>query len=135
MEGALEKEKKACGHFCYPSSTEGCCSCMDLRPLRDGDTYPTYRDGEGWVDIDSRDAGYCPICNPKNYEVWKEKIEIERTEKMRLKQLLIQDFKTESDKRRAAACVSVTAAAAGDGDNDREYFLTYFDISRRHQKQ
>jgi hypothetical protein len=71
----LSKETKRCGHFCYPSTTEKCCPCMDLRPMLEGHCYPIYQDGVGWVNTGTRDEGYCPICCPKNYDAWKQKIE------------------------------------------------------------
>lgn len=56
-------EVKACGHRCTTSSLKnGCCSCLDARPIREGDTYPMYCDGRGWIDSASRDEGYCPYC-------------------------------------------------------------------------
>jgi len=56
-------ETKGCGHLCTTSSLkEGCCACLDLRPVREGSTYPAYIDGEGWRDNAARDDGYCPYC-------------------------------------------------------------------------
>lgn len=78
---SLDKETKKCGHFCFPSSTENCCACMDLRPTLEGDFYETYVDGRGWVNESSRNDMYCPICNPKNYTEWLHKIEAERKAK------------------------------------------------------
>jgi len=58
----LGKEMKQCGHACYPSNNPGCCACMDARPHLVGNTYPSYVDGQGWVDKGCRDDGYCPVC-------------------------------------------------------------------------
>ncbi len=55
---------KSCGHTCFPSSLPRCCACMDRRPIRKENTYPVYVDGQGWQEIGSRDAGYCPQCRP-----------------------------------------------------------------------
>ena len=56
-------ELKECGHRCTTSSLKaGCCSCLDLRPLRAGNTYPNYIDGQGWADNAGRNEGYCPFC-------------------------------------------------------------------------
>ena len=56
-------ETKACGHLCTTSSLkEGCCACLDQRPLREGNSYPQYVDGVGWKDDAGRDDGYCPFC-------------------------------------------------------------------------
>ena len=55
-------ELKACGHRCTTSSCkEGCCKCLDVRPLRSSG-YPMYRDGVGWVEDAAREEGYCPNC-------------------------------------------------------------------------
>jgi hypothetical protein len=55
-------EEKLCGHFCTASSVkEGCCECMDKRPICE-DGYLSYIDGEGWGNVASRGAGYCPYC-------------------------------------------------------------------------
>ena len=54
-------EIKDCGHMCTTSSIKnGCCSCLDQRPIKE--FYASYVDGEGWKNNASRDAGYCPIC-------------------------------------------------------------------------
>lgn len=108
-------ELKSCGHNCCPSTVSKCCACADIRPVLEGDVYPCYVDGEGWQNTDARDAGYCPVCNPKNYEVWERKIRLERERKAILKEeqavqhkaaLLVQ----EDDRMRAAA---LTACALG----------------------
>ena len=78
----LEKELKKCGHFCYPSTTPDCCSCMDLRPQLDGDLYPIYVDGKGWSDEGTRNHGYCPVCNPKNYNAWVERLRLQCEQKL-----------------------------------------------------
>lgn len=57
---------------------------MDLRPFLEGNKYPMYIDGIGWTDESSRNSGYCPICNPKNYDDWIKKIEIEAERKQRV---------------------------------------------------
>lgn len=77
----LERQRKTCGHDCFPSTTAHCCACSDLRPHRQGHSYPVYVDGEGWRDCGSRDDGYCPVCNPKNYDLWTERIAIKQKEK------------------------------------------------------
>lgn len=104
----LEKELKACGHYCFPSTTKNCCPCMDLRPHLEGNTYPVYIDGVGWADTGARDDGYCPVCNPKNFDEWNARIEKTRLEKALLKeqQLLDEEKKQrslEEDRKRAAA--------------------------------
>ena len=103
----LPTQVKWCGHDCYPSSTKYCCSCSDQRPMRTGNTYPNYIDGVGWVDNASRDDGYCPICNPKNYEVWQRKIDAERL--LRAEKAALADYESqrsmeayEEDRRRAS---------------------------------
>ena len=56
-------EIKICGHSCTTSSLkEGCCACLDLRPLREGNCYPRYQDGVGWSDDAPRNDGYCHYC-------------------------------------------------------------------------
>lgn len=56
-------EMKNCGHPCSTSSVkEGCCLCMDNRPMRPEGTYPNYIDGKGWVYESNRNAGYCQFC-------------------------------------------------------------------------
>jgi hypothetical protein len=87
-EVRLERQRKQCGHDCFPSTTLHRCPCSDLRPHRVGNTYPVYVDGVGWCDTGSRDEGYCPVCNPKNYDVWIEKIEIQHKEKQKQKEQL-----------------------------------------------
>ena len=79
----LERQRKQCGHDCFPSTTPHCCPCSDIRPHREGNTYPVYVDGEGWQDTGSRDEGYCPICNPRNYSEWIQRIQIKEEEKTR----------------------------------------------------
>lgn len=106
----LQRERKHCGHWCFPSSTNGCCACMDQRPILKANCYPSYRDGEGWVNCDSRDAGYCPVCNPKNFEEWNRRIKLEHEEKERLKRMISEQREKqrqieEQDKLRAAATV------------------------------
>lgn len=103
----LEKEQKKCGHFCYPSTTPDCCSCMDLRPQLKGDLYPIYVDGKGWSDEGMRNHGYCPVCNPKNYDVWEERLRCQREKKVEREKLLEENRKLFSkcaleDKLRAA---------------------------------
>lgn len=77
----LERQQKQCGHFCFPSTTPHCCPCSDIRPHREGNTYPVYIDGHGWSDTGTRDEGYCPVCNPRNYDAWIEKIELKHKAK------------------------------------------------------
>lgn len=84
----LEKQHKQCGHLCFPSTTPHCCPCSDIRPHRVGDTYPIYVDGFGWSDTGTRDHGYCPVCNPKNYASWIKEIELKHIEKEKQKQAL-----------------------------------------------
>jgi len=103
----LTKEKKKCGHYCYPSTTLNCCACMDLREVLSGDIYPVYIDGRGWANEGSRNDGYCPICNPKNYDAWEKRILIQREAKLTSEFLLQSqleiDFKNaENDRKRAA---------------------------------
>ena len=76
-----------------------------------GDLYPRYVDGEGWVNDETRDAGYCPICNPKNYEAWEKRIAVEKERKEALKKKLAEkeeeDLRVkELDRSRAAESVS-----------------------------
>lgn len=103
----LPRELKQCGHECFPSSTRGCCTCLDLRPFLDGDLYPCYEDGFGWRNNQPRNAGYCPVCNPKSYDTWETKIRIQREEKKAAEILLMKEneaarSREENDKRRAA---------------------------------
>lgn len=107
MEYLLEKEQKKCGHFCYPSTTPDCCSCMDLRPQLEGDLYPIYVDGKGWADEGTRNHGYCPVCNPKNFDVWEERIRFQREKKVERQKILEENRQLSSkfaleDKLRAA---------------------------------
>jgi hypothetical protein len=109
---ALERQLKNCGHFCYPSSTLNCCACMDNRPILDGNLYPVYIDSIGWCNEGARNDGYCPVCNPKNYETWERKIEEQRREKMLNVKILqekqlIERQKEEEDHKRAAGMVSI----------------------------
>lgn len=60
--------------MCYPSSTVNCCYCSDQRPITDDNKYPMYVDGEGFQDYATRNEFYCHVCNPKNYDAWREKI-------------------------------------------------------------
>ena len=30
---SLSKERKSCGHFCYPGKLQKCCACEDIRPV------------------------------------------------------------------------------------------------------
>jgi hypothetical protein len=103
----LEKQTKLCGHHCFPSSTRDCCACMDLRPILPENNYPCYEDGEGWTNTAPRDAGYCPVCNPKNFEMWRTIIQQTRA-KNEAKKIQLQaeqeknELIAEEDKRRAA---------------------------------
>jgi hypothetical protein len=110
-------------HSCHDSLTHSrthvrspqvpmCCACSDVRPVLEGDTYPCYEDGVGWRNTDARDSGYCPVCNPKNYEAWERRIRLERERKrvikeeqaLREKQILLVQ---ENDRVRAAALAKV----------------------------
>lgn len=91
MSFMLDSQNKQCNHSCYPSTTRLCCKCSDLREYLKENTYPIYRDGVGWVDEGTRDHGYCPICNPKNYTAWNEKIEIQRKKKIESDLVLMQE--------------------------------------------
>jgi len=62
---------------------------MDLREILSEDIYPVYIDGVGWANVGSRNDGYCPICNPKSYFEWEQKILIQRQSKL-ANELLIQ---------------------------------------------
>jgi len=53
---------KSCGHYCSPSSIATCCHCSDARPVIPDGTYPSYVDGQGWVNCGRRKDGYCPVC-------------------------------------------------------------------------
>lgn len=92
-----QPQRKDCGHNCWPSTVPKCCWCSDLRPILDGDVYPCYVDGEGWMNNEARDAGYCPVCNPRNYEIWEKKIEMERIKKAEQRQE--QERKLKEDER------------------------------------
>lgn len=60
----LNVEEKKCGHVCTRSSVkDGCCGCMDRRPINESGVYPMYIDGQGWTNMASRGAGYCPQCS------------------------------------------------------------------------
>ena len=107
----LQKEEKKCGHYCYPSTTLNCCACMDMRPHVD--KYPIYIDGRGWADEGLRDDGYCPICNPKNYSVWEERLRIQHIEKVEAQRLALLKQDAEEniafvDKIRAAVDLKTT---------------------------
>jgi len=53
---------KACGHTgCQLSSSDGCCACLDRRPI-DPSGYYYYVDGQGWQSRASRSTHYCPHC-------------------------------------------------------------------------
>jgi hypothetical protein len=93
-----------------------------MRPVLEGDVYPCYVDGEGWRSTDARDAGYCPVCNPKNYEEWERRIRVERERKRgaraeREQREAEAAVRSEQDRRRAAA-LSTTAAAAATTRDD-----------------
>ena len=74
------RELKICHHYCYPSKLKKCCSCEDLRPFSPDGFYERYVDGKGWITNATRDDGYCPVCNTKNYDRWMKKVK-EQTEK------------------------------------------------------
>ena len=93
-----------------------CCACADIRPLLEGDVYPCYVDGVGWQNTDARDSGYCPICNPKNYEVWERKILLERERKAVLKEEQAVQMRAallvmEDDRVRAAAITACSTVS------------------------
>ena len=46
-----------------------------------------YSDGKGWVNEANRNDGYCPICNPKNYEAWEKKLFIQKQAKLALEKV------------------------------------------------
>ena len=80
---------------------------MDSRPILGGDCYPNYVDGVGWLDNAARNAHYCPVCNPKNYDEWIERIRIQQEEKATLAvELQLQQEKAQQiadkDRQRAA---------------------------------
>jgi len=64
-------EVKKCGHKCYPTKLDKCCSCSDLRPITE--SYPSYVDGIGQTTTPHRNEHYCPVCNPENKERWEKK--------------------------------------------------------------
>ena len=102
----LQKERKECGHYCYPSTTPKCCSCMDARPILAGNTFPSYTDGLGWTNDGTRDDGYCPVCNTKNFDRWQkemtEKLAVKATQDAELQAAKEGALKTaEADKSRA----------------------------------
>jgi hypothetical protein len=53
---------------------------MDLRPILSDNLYPKYIDGQGWSDTGSRDDGYCPVCNTKNFDLWLQRLATQRHE-------------------------------------------------------
>ena len=60
------------------------------------------------MDNEARDAGYCPICNPKNYEVWERRIKVERARKAGQREVVARQQEEaarvqERDRSRAAA--------------------------------
>jgi len=79
----LDKEVKSCGHHCYPSKTlTKCCSCEDTRPIpAEGGGYECYIDGIGFTTTATRDDGYCPVCNTKNYDRWMARIDANKERK------------------------------------------------------
>jgi hypothetical protein len=108
MTHLLSKERKKCDHDCYPSSTLNCCACSDLREYLEDSTYPIYVDGRGWIDEGERNEGYCPVCNPKNYDEWVKKMRIANEAKIANDVLLLMEQETRrnghhEDRRRAAA--------------------------------
>ena len=60
----LNVEMKSCGHVCTMSSLkDGCCACLDTRPLLSEDEkYPLHVDGIGWQNIGTRGCHYCAYC-------------------------------------------------------------------------
>ena len=72
---------------------------------------PIYK---GWKNTETRDAGYCPVCNPKNYEVWERRIAEERAK--RWEQKRVQALRGEEaavmreEDRKRAADLAVPAA-------------------------
>eukprot|EP00549_Striatella_unipunctata_P013345 CAMPEP_0118705190 /NCGR_PEP_ID=MMETSP0800-20121206/19721_1 /TAXON_ID=210618 ORGANISM="Striatella unipunctata, Strain CCMP2910" /NCGR_SAMPLE_ID=MMETSP0800 /ASSEMBLY_ACC=CAM_ASM_000638 /LENGTH=222 /DNA_ID=CAMNT_0006607299 /DNA_START=727 /DNA_END=1395 /DNA_ORIENTATION=+ len=75
----IQRELKSCNHYCYPSNLSKCCACEDLRPISDG--YETYVDGIGYTT--TRDDGYCPVCNTKNYDRWAKRVKEETERKQK----------------------------------------------------
>jgi hypothetical protein len=112
MTYLLSKERKKCQHNCYPSSTLNCCVCSDLREYQEDSTYPIYVDRRGWIDEGERNEGYCPICNPKNYDEWEKKMKIANELKIANGVLLLVEQETrikdhQEDRCRAAAKVRI----------------------------
>lgn len=105
---------------------------MDLRPILEGDKYPMYVDGVGWTDECPRNAGYCPICNPKNYTSWIQKLEIEAQKKKELKlieeeqQLKAQAAFLDDQKRVIALLEQVTVP----NDNESTIRSSSVDMTR-----
>ena len=59
----LNVEMKKCKHMCTMSSLkEGCCACLDTRPLAEEGMYPLHVDGTGWMNVGTRGCHYCAYC-------------------------------------------------------------------------
>eukprot|EP01052_Picozoa_sp_SAG31_P038222 SAG31_NODE_5065_length_2763_cov_1.794670_4_plen_237_part_00 len=63
-----ERERKTCGHDCFPGENLKCCACMDIRPVLQGDTYPIYVDGQGWLDVGARDQ-HCALHRSQHHRL------------------------------------------------------------------
>lgn len=62
---------------------------------------------------EKRDAGYCPVCNPKNYEVWERRLAVEREQKEEKRRVQARKEQEaakvkEEDRKRAAAILTAT---------------------------
>lgn len=71
-------------------------------------SYNTYIDGAGWKEIGSRDDGYCPVCNTKNFDAWQKKMAAQLAEKMAQDDALraqqaASEAQAAADRARAAA--------------------------------
>lgn len=62
---------------------------------------------------ESRDAGYCPVCNPKNFDAWEKKIAKERARKEERREMLAKKELEagqlkEEDRNRAVSLAAVS---------------------------
>lgn len=71
---ATAPKVKNCGHKCLLHTTDSCCACMDLRPVKQ--FYERYVDGIGIVADRNRWDDYCPHCSTQHNTKKQQKIPV-----------------------------------------------------------